>query len=164
MCAFITRCLRARAPQDWGSQGAISLPVQEGTSDRTLLEASFGRTRHGPGGRHELRLFESRGQNLPDKLQNAVRAFFKMRFSAAGFSPASSWLLSASFREQGAFLIRFGFPLAYSAEKMLFAPFQDAFFTLPFGSCPNCGQSFLCNGRIEHNCCRHLYWYDKAPL
>ena len=78
VCAFITRCLRARAPQDWGSQGAISLPVQEGTSDRTLLEASFGRTRHGPGGRHELRLFESRGQNLPDKLQNAVRAFFKM--------------------------------------------------------------------------------------
>ena len=47
-----------------------------------------GRTRHGPGGRHELRLFGSHGQNLPDKLHDAVRAFYKMRFCCRRFFTA----------------------------------------------------------------------------
>ena len=83
------RCLRARASQDWGPQGAISCPVQGGTSDQTLLEASFRTNKARPrGGRHELRLFGSHGQNLPDKLHDAVRAFYKMRFCCRRFFTA----------------------------------------------------------------------------
>lgn len=58
----------------------------------------------------------------------AVCAFFKMRFSAAGFSPPSAWLLSASFTEQGAFFDKVWVaPSLFSRKFAVRAFLQDTF-------------------------------------
>lgn len=84
--------------------------------------------------------------------------FSRCGFAATGFSPAFSWLLSASFMNQGALLIRFGLPLTYSARNWLYAPFckmPDCTIS-PVAPAHGEQNTYCAVGEAKRYCCRHL--------
>ena len=102
------------------------------------------------------------GQNLPDKEANCCTCLFKMRLSYHRLlTGILVWLLSASFRKQGA-LVDSGeksaegsgvTPSLFFSRMAASAFIQDAFFTSPFGKSASLkGSSFPCerkNWRVK---------------